>query len=161
MSAVRAYVMFRLKNGVSLKEGECTYFSPGSYSFTRENGDRVRFDFEETYGSFIEEDRLFDIDQKEIENDFITSALKEDNLEELIREQYDISFFVGGKITEEDEFNCCMDINNEEVDPKDYVEPVFMRVYDPYSGAEVSLLNKLTDKEYYEYFGKYEQKDKE
>lgn len=157
MSAVRCYAMWRLKEGISLKKDEVTYFSPGGFSFTHRSGKTVGFDFEESEGTYEEEDRIFDFNLKEIDNDLITSLLKEDSNNDLIQEQYDINFFKDGHINlEKNEIYCCMDIKKddtilEEVDFNDYVEPVFLAVFDPYGNDRVVLYNKLTTSEYEKY----------
>lgn len=166
MSAVRGYVMWRVKPGVEIKQKDLTYFSPGGYTFTHKSGEHICFDFEESSGSYKEEDGLFDWNHREIDNDLITSGLEYDNHRELIQEQYDINFFRDGKVdlvTPEgedypiDEMHCCMDlivngIEIPEVDDEDLIEPVYMAVFDPYNPDDVvELYNKLTPEEYKKY----------
>lgn len=162
MSAVRCYAMWRLKDGVEIAKENLSYFSPGGFKFIHKSGNQVCFDFEESYTNYTVEDRLIDSILQEIDNDFITSCLGEDSLDELIEEQYDINFFRNGKIELSDdlyEIYCCLDVieNGElksEVDFKDYIEPVYLAVFDPYSedGNCIELYNKLTKNEYEKYF---------
>lgn len=158
MSAVRAYVVWRLKENINIKKEELLYFSSGGYSFTNKDGKHISFDFEESSRGYIEEDRLIECHHKEIDNDLITSILKEDKYNDLIQEQYDINFFRNGKLNiESDEFHCCMDlkINNElldEVDFREYIEPVYLAVFDPHNtDDDIELYNKLTEEEYSKY----------
>jgi hypothetical protein len=169
MSAVRGYVLWRVKPGVEIAHDDLTFFSPGGYTFTHKSGKHVCFDFCESEGEYIENERMLEWSQKEIDNHHITNSLKEDGYNELIQEQYDINFFKDSKmdlvtIPEDricpiDEIHCCMDliINGEEVlevDDDLYIEPVYMAVYDPYDLNEyVELYNKLTPEEYKRYIG--------
>lgn len=163
MSAAKCYAMWRLKEGVSLKRSDVPYFSPGGFSFTHRSGETIGFDFEENRGSYKEEDKIFDFDLKEIDNDFITSGLKYNKLDKLVEEQYDINFFRGGKVdfsNSLNEIHCCLDVMvngklESEADFRNYVEPVYLAVFDPYSEDKdvVELYNNLTTDEYKKYFG--------
>ena len=166
MSAVRAYVMWRLKPGVELDKDSLTYFSPGGYIFTHKSGKHVCFDFEESYTKFEVEDRLLEVDHKEIDNDFTTGDLETNGNQELIQEQYDIEFFKDGKIemeNDEDDICACIDVKIDGVVHEDcsetlFIEPVYVAVFDPYNPSNmVELYNKLTPQEYLKYFGKEEE----
>lgn len=157
MSAVRCYAIWRVKEGVTLNKDNVTYFSPGGFSFIHKSGKNINFDFEESEGTFEEEDGIFDFNLKEIDNELITSFLEEDGYNDLIQEQYDINFFKDGHIDlSKNEFHCCMDIKKdgeilEEVDYNNYIEPIFLAVFDPYGNDKVVLYDKLKTKEYVKY----------
>lgn len=154
--------MWRLKPNVKLQKKNVTYFSPGGYTFTHKSGNNISFDFCESEGTYEEEDGLFDFNLKEIDDDFITDALKQDNLDSLVQEQYPVTFFKDGKLDLTNDFNemhCCIDLKIDgeivsEVDFTEYVEPVYLAVFDPYNvdGEPVILLNKLTEQEHTKYF---------
>lgn len=158
MSSVRAYVMWRAKEGVEISKETVTYFSPGGYSFIHKSGKEVNFDFEESYGDVVSEDGLLDFNHRNIDNDFITEALKYDGHKELIQEEYDINFFRGGSFNvEKNEMHCCMDFKVddeiiEEIDFRTIIEPVYLAVFDPYNPDDIiELYNTLTEKEYKKY----------
>lgn len=166
MSAVRCYAMWKIKDGIELTKEDVTYFSPGGFTFTHKSGNNIAFDFEEGYGDFEEDDKLFDFTLREIDNQFISECLIGDDLRELVQEQYDIEFFKGGSFdisNGKDEMFCCMDIMVEdeqylEVDGNKYLEPVYLAVFDPYntdskdSDNYVELYNKLSQEEFNKYF---------
>lgn len=162
MSAVRGYVLWRLKDGVTLKKEDLTYFSPGGYAFTHRSGMVVGFDFEESSSNFKGEEGIIETTHREIDNEIITSSLEEIGASELVQEEYDINFFREGVIDLDiscNEMHVCIDVKvngeiQEDYDETTLMEPVYMDVYDPYNPEDcVTLYNKLSEEEYNKYIG--------
>lgn len=160
MSDVRAYVLWRLKEGVTLSKKDLMYISPGGYTFTNKTGKPICFDFAFSESGYEEKDRLVIGTHAELLHEFITDSLKECKLDELVQEEYGIDFFKEGTIDltkESNEMYICIDIMidgkvHEDYDAATIMEPVYMQLYN-YNDHDdcVVLLNKLTPEEHLEY----------
>ena len=158
MSAVRAYAVWRAKEGVTINKDNVTYFSPGGFTFNHRSGEEVSFDFETSYGTINDKDQIIECMLKNIDNDFITESLEYDDKHDLIQDQYDMEFFRDGSFhIEDNEMHCCMDFMIdgkiiEEVDYTKFIEPVYLAIYDPFNTDEIiEFHNKLTEEEYKKY----------
>lgn len=171
MAAVRGYAIWKVKEGVELNYDNLTYFCPGGYTFTHKNGSNISFDFLELASDFIKDNRYIESDLRDLDEFFITESL-DDKDKHLACDNYSIEFFKDGKIdfnNGHDEMCCCIDVKVDkeiisEAKVDDYLEPVYMAVYNPYNSNNngdfienlefddgsncVELFNKLSDEEY-------------
>lgn len=159
---MKCYAMWRLKDGIKIAKKDLSYFSPGGFTFTHESGQKVCFDFLNSYTNYEWLNRIIDSTLTVLDHDHVTDCLKEYGGESLIKEEYNLDLFKNGKVdfSNEDEMFCLIDlmINGElvpEVDFNEYVEPIYLAVLQynekTYKDERVELYNKLTEKEYKEY----------
>ena len=162
MSDIRAYVLWKIKEGATLEKENLTYFAPGGYIFTHKSGANICFDFEESASKFIAEDTLLECNHRYLDSEFITDSLENNKLNELIQDEYDFNFFQDGFIDlsnpdEMNEMSLCIDVMingsiQEDYDETKVMEPVYMEIYDASNPDNIAeLYNKLTPEEYDKY----------
>ena len=155
MAAVRGHVIWKIKEGKNLNLETLSFFSPGGFTFTHKSGENVSFDFLENVSGFTEENQYIESNLRDLDEDFVSLNIENKNL---IQENYSTDFFKDGYIdlsNGKDEIYCCMDVIEDgkvvyEVDFNNYIQPVYMAVYDPCNleAKAIELYSKLSEEEY-------------
>lgn len=144
-STVQAYTKWRITNKeVAKKKKMLTYFSPGGYTFEDSKGRKICFDWCDSCADYNEYDHtILEAEQYSLDYDFISSSLKDDGYDDLIKEEYRLELFKDfKKLTET---HCTIDIDEEEVNYEGNIECIYFELYDPISEKSIMLIGEKED----------------
>ena len=141
-SSIQGYTKWRILNkDIAKKHKKLTYFSPCGYSFETNDGKEIYFDWYDCRAYYNENDNtIIESTQFSLDYDFISNALEQKNLKDLVKNEYRLELFKDFKKFKE--LNCTIDIDEVESSYEGNIECVYFEVHDPISNETIVLLDK-------------------